>query len=335
MRSTGSSRSVIVGLFALIGIAILAVTILTLGNQSKLFIKPITVTSYFSDVKGLQAGNNVWFGGVKVGNVERISFMKDGNIEVKMNIDKSVKEYVHKDVRSKLSSDGFIGNKIVELFGGTMSAPLIANGDIIAADEAGGVDEMMDKLALNNDNILGITDNLKSITAQMAEGSGTLGMLINDKTLMNQILDLTASLGKSADHLQEVTKAASDFGQKLNEPGLVNDLMTDTIVFSNLRQITYRLNEITDSSQAMMNNLNSMSATLKDATKDTETPIGMLVNDKETSENIKSTLSNLESATQKLDEDLEALQHNFLFRKYFKKKAKTQERVIIDTIVGQ
>ncbi|MGY0035900.1 hypothetical protein [Pedobacter sp. NJ-S-72] len=39
---------------------------------------------------------------------------------------------------------------------------------------------------------------------------------------------------------------------------------------------------------------------------------------------MKNTVSNLESSTKKLDENMEALQHNFLLRGFFKKKAKTE-----------
>ena len=41
--------------------------------------------------------------------------------------------------------------------------------------------------------------------------------------------------------------------------------------------------------------------------------------------NIKITLQNLQSGTKKLDEDLEALQHNFLLRGFFRKKARDEK----------
>jgi phospholipid/cholesterol/gamma-HCH transport system substrate-binding protein len=47
-------------------------------------------------------------------------------------------------------------------------------------------------------------------------------------------------------------------------------------------------------------------------------------------------LQNLQSASKKLDEDLEALQHNFLLRGFFKKKAKQDKEnstIILDTLV--
>jgi phospholipid/cholesterol/gamma-HCH transport system substrate-binding protein len=52
--------------------------------------------------------------------------------------------------------------------------------------------------------------------------------------------------------------------------------------------------------------------------------VGVLLHDSEIADAMKTTLKNLESGSKKLDEDLEALQHNFLLRRFFKKKAKNK-----------
>ncbi len=63
----------------------------------------------------------------------------------------------------------------------------------------------------------------------------------------------------------------------------------------------------------------------------------MLLNDEQAAGYLKTTLNNLQSGTKKLDENMEALQHNFLFRRFFKKKAKDEKEQIIlpqpDTVI--
>lgn len=338
MRSTNNRRAVIVGIFTLVGIAILVVTILTLGSQRKTFTNSIVVTSFFSNVNGLQKGNNIWFTGVKVGTVKSVNIIQSGKVEVKMNIDESAKQFIHKDAHAKLSTDGLIGNKIIELYGGSIQVPHIETGDILRTDTLLSTDEMMNTLSKNNDNLLIITNDIKTITSRIVDGKGTLGKLLTDETLMNQINALTTSLNRSANHLEQLSLAASQYTAKLNKPGsLANDLVTDTVIFSNLRQVTNRLRSVADSSQVMINNLNTAGVTLKNGINDKEAPLGMLLTDKEAAGNIKVTLSNLQAASKKLDEDLEALQHNFLLRGFFKKKAKQSEnmRVVLDTLVGK
>ena len=52
----------------------------------------------------------------------------------------------------------------------------------------------------------------------------------------------------------------------------------------------------------------------------------MLLNDVKTATDIKEMLGNLKAASKKLDEDLEAAQHNFLLRGFFKNKAKEEKK---------
>ena len=58
----------------------------------------------------------------------------------------------------------------------------------------------------------------------------------------------------------------------------------------------------------------------------TKTPIGALLNDENAANDLKTTLKNLSSGTEKLDENMEALQHNFLLRGFFRKKAKAEAK---------
>ncbi len=50
--------------------------------------------------------------------------------------------------------------------------------------------------------------------------------------------------------------------------------------------------------------------------------VGDLLNDEELAVRLKSTITNLDSASKNLNEDLIAMQHNFLLRGYFRKKKK-------------
>ena len=73
MKSTGNTRAIVVGIFVFLGVAIFIVTVLTLGSQHKTFESSITVKTFFENVNGLQKGNNIWFSGVKVGTIGRVS----------------------------------------------------------------------------------------------------------------------------------------------------------------------------------------------------------------------------------------------------------------------
>jgi phospholipid/cholesterol/gamma-HCH transport system substrate-binding protein len=54
--------------------------------------------------------------------------------------------------------------------------------------------------------------------------------------------------------------------------------------------------------------------------------LGVLLNDEKFATKLKTTMGNLESSTEKFDENMEALQHNFLLRGFFKKKAREKSK---------
>lgn len=335
MRSTGSRRAVIVGIFIFLALVILVMTILTLGSQKKTFGDSVGVKSYFDNVNGLQKGNNIWFSGVKVGTIKNITIKGNGRVEVEMNVEDKSAGFIKKDAMAKLSTDGLIGNKIIEIYGGSPESAPISQGDTLSGAKLLSTDAMMNTLSKNNDNILAITNDLKMITGGIAQGKGTIGKLLTSDELADNLNNTVLTVQRASQNLERLSANVSNYTASLNNKGsFANDLVTDTVIFSKLRGTMAQLKNVADETSQVVSNLQTTTATLNSGLSNKNTPAGMLLNDEKSADEIKSTLQNLQSATKKLDEDLEALQHNFLFRKYFKKKAKEDQRVVLDTLVN-
>jgi len=335
MRSTANRRAVIVGIFIFLGLAIFIWTVLTLGSQKKTFANSIDVKSVFANVNGLQKGNNIWFSGVKVGTIHKVGLIGNGKVEVDMNIDKQAIPYIRKNAKAKISTDGLIGNKIIEIYGGTTNSPPLENGDILNNEEILNTDAMMATLSKNNDNLLAVTQNFIKITDNMVEGKGSIGKLLKDETFADELDKTVTTLRVASGNLEKLSANVSNYTAKLNKPGnLANDLVTDTVVFSKLRGTMTQLQNVAENVSEVIDNLKTTTTTLNNGLSNKNAPAGMLLSDEKAANGIKATLQNLQSASKKLDEDLEAVQHNFLFRKYFKKKAKEDTRVVLDTLVN-
>ena len=143
MKANNNKRAVTVGIFIVLGLAIFIAGILTLGGQKKTFEKKVQVKAVFDDVGGLMEGNNVWFSGVKVGTIKKMSFAGNSQVEVVMSIEKNAQEFIKKDAKAKISSEGFIGNKIVVLYGGTVQAGPIADDDLLAVEKGLSTDDIL------------------------------------------------------------------------------------------------------------------------------------------------------------------------------------------------
>ena len=321
MNTKDNKRSLIVGLFALIGLIILVAGILVIGTQQNKFGKNLTVTTFFKDVKGLKVGNNVWFSGVKVGIIKEVTFESVENVRVTMKIEAKDSEFIRKDVVATLGSDGLIGNAIISLVGGSSAVEPIEDNDIIKSGPSGGMDQMMGLLQDNGANLTVITKNLATLTEQLVQGQGTLGALLNDDGLAKNMNAAASSLNTVMADANVAVNNLVAVTEKLNsDKGLIHDLSTDTEVFASLRESAAQLQGVTQTANALMNNLNETSARLNDK----DNALGVLTNDPEAANEIKQILKNLNTSTEKLDQNMEALQSNFLFRGFFKKKAKEE-----------
>ncbi|MEO8583309.1 MAG: MlaD family protein [Flavitalea sp.] len=321
MSVSDSKKGVVVGLFVFVGVAIVVVGVLTLGGQKKSFVKAVNLTAVFKDVNGLAVGNNVWFSGVKIGTIKNIQFSENDNVIVTMSVEEKVKNHIRKNARAKISSDGLIGNKIVVLFGGTPDNPPIEEGTQVGVENIFNSDEMLSTLQANNKNLLSITTNVKGMSEKLASGKGSIGKLLNDESLYNNLQSSLVNFKRASANATEMTNDLSAYTSKLKAKGtLANDLVSDTVIFSRLRATVTEMNEVVGKANVIIANLSQASGQFNNP----NTPVGTLLNDQAAAADLKATLKNLESGSARLDENMEALQHNFLLRGFFRRKARKE-----------
>ena len=314
MNDSPNKRAILVGLFVFVGIVFLLIGVLTIGNLHETFKRKVRVVALFDEVSGLQAGNNIWFSGVKIGTVSNVEFFGKDKVKVVLKVEEKALQYIRKDAFVKLSTDGLIGNKILVIYGGTSRSAEIAEGDTLGVEKTFTSEDMINTLQENNKNVLAITNDFKVISKNLSQGNGTVGKLLNDDAIYNHLDAATISLQNASGKAQQLIASLSTFSAGLNKKGtLANQLTTDTIVFNSLKSTVLQLHQIADTASAFVTNLNTVSS-------NTKTPVGILLHDEESGAHLKQTLKNLESGSQKLDEDLEAAQHNILLRGFFKKK---------------
>jgi phospholipid/cholesterol/gamma-HCH transport system substrate-binding protein len=321
MGASDNKRSVVVGIFVFLAIAILVSAIFVLGGQQKRFTKTIRVTAVFDNVSGLKVGDNVWFSGVKIGTVKRIDLHGESKVRIAMNIEDQARQFIRKGAQARLGSESLIGSKLIEIHGGSPQAPPVEDGEQLTVVQALSTEDLMATLQENNKNLVDITNNFKALSAGLVQGKGMAGALLTDTTLSDNFRTILASLQQASRNSVRVSKDLARLSDKFNtEGGLANELLTDTVVFANLRQSVEQLQRTSASAAEMTANLNETSTKLNDD----KNAVGLLLNDQQFAGQLKSTMENLETSTDKLDENMEALQHNFLFRGYFRKKAKRE-----------
>ncbi|MDB5030329.1 MlaD family protein [Mucilaginibacter sp.] len=321
MNSSDNKRAITVGLFLALGLIVFIVGVFTLGSQSKTFAKSIHISAVFDDVSGLKTGNSVWFSGVKVGSISKIRFIGPSRVDVRMSIDESTQQYVHRNAGVHIGSDGLIGNKIIVIDGGSPQAPIVQDGDVLQTEKVTSTDDMLKVLQQNNQNLLSITGDFKLLSRKILQGKGTVGTLMADSMMAVQLRNSMRNFEKTSASTARLADQLEHFSAKMNvKGGLADKLLTDTATFSQIKSAANQFHQAAVNGAAATDNLRKAT----DKFNRTDNAIGVLLNDPKSAAQLQSTIDNLQKSSVKANEDLEALQHNFLLKGFFTKKAKAK-----------
>ncbi|MBT8306860.1 MAG: MCE family protein [Maribacter sp.] len=313
------------GIFVVVGTILLVIAAYLIGNRQNMFGQTFTISAVFNNANGLQNGNNVRFSGINVGTVKAIDMVNDTTIRVYMLIEKKMMDHIRKDAVATIGSDGLVGSMILNIIPGTGSASLIAEGDELKSYSRIATQDMLSTLNTTNQNAAILTADLLKVTQAMTKGKGTMGRLLND-TLMAADLKLTIENLKNAsrDANYTIQKLNSMVDQMNFEKSAVGVLMNDTAngqkmknVLNNLEQSSIEIGEMTKNLNSVIGELKEGDGAIKFLAKDT-----LFVN------SLENTIKNIEESSIRFNENMEALKHNFLTRRYFRKLEKEKNKEI-------
>lgn len=308
MKNTLETR---LGFFAAL-IVIAAVLILeTLGSLEN-FRHGKHVRALFNTVQELKEGDRVKMAGVEVGRVEKIE-LYEGRVRVNMKLNANAP--VKTDSTATIRFAGLLGQNFVSLDFGSPTAELADNNTYLPTAEQPDLNAIMQRLdnvaaGVENltksfsgdkiDNILGpLTDffkqnnaqisatitNIKNISAQVADGKGTVGKLIMEDTLYNTALNTVSNFqDTAADMRSTIADARTVLADAKAGKGSLGKLLTDDALYNETTESMTNLKEI-------LQKVNRGDGT-----------VGKLVNDQEFYKNAKLTLQKLDKATESLED---------------------------------
>lgn len=196
------------GLFIIIGIILFILGIFVIGKQKNLFDPVFKLKANFRNVSGLQVGNTVRFSGINIGTVDNIAIINDSTVNVEMLIKKEVQKFIKSDSRAGIGAEGIIGDKVIVLSPGDSSKVIVKDGQMIASTEPVETDEIMKSLQMTADNAAIATNEISEILIKINKGEGTLGRLIQDKTMADNIDQTIKNLKQGTNKLDENMEAA-------------------------------------------------------------------------------------------------------------------------------
>lgn len=221
------------GTFVVLGLVLFVSTIYFVGKQKNIFGNTFHLKAQFKTVSGLKVGNNVRFSGINIGNVNEVELLTDTSVMVDLVIKKKYQEFIKKDARASIGSDGLMGDKVLTISPGTSDKSPVNNGDIILTKNAIEMEDVMLSAKTSVDNAGIITAQLAEFTTKMNTGNGALSKLISDEKFSN-------SLQSTLVNLQTASNEFALFTAKINSGGLSESLDT---TMRNIQGATKGLNE--------------------------------------------------------------------------------------------
>src|SRR5271154_536958 len=188
-----------VGVFVLAGLAILAIGIFYITGAGMLGPKYRLLT-YLPEVQGVSAGAPVSLDGVEIGNVETIRINPgpedpSHNIQLVLRIARKFAPDIRQDSTASLITEGLLGNRYVNVTRGHTGEPIPNNG-VLAGKEEAEMKEIMGRVGA-------LADDLRGVIDQARNGNGSIGKLINDPALYNNLNATATKLNQIAGGIQQ------------------------------------------------------------------------------------------------------------------------------------
>lgn len=319
---TEKGNNIKLGIFIVLGTLLFIMALYFLGAKQNLFGGTFEVKAVFNNVNGLQKGNNVRFSGINIGTVKKVIILNDTSIEVTMLVKDDIQKFIKADAIATLGNDGLMGSKLINISPGKMNSPIIKEGETLLSINELDADDMLRRLELTNRNISIITSSLVGIAEKIDQGEGTLGVLLNDSSMAS---DLSRTIFNIRELSLQTALLSENLGKKLNDfetsEGTIGMLLTDTAFAMEIRRTVYELHQFGSNTEKITEDLKSIVQEIKAG----EGTMGTLLSDSLANENMKQSLHNLQEGSKSFNENMEALKHNFLFRRYFKKLEKEKK----------
>jgi phospholipid/cholesterol/gamma-HCH transport system substrate-binding protein len=184
-----------IGIFIVCALLFLALGILLMGKQTKLFVPKGELSVIMTDVAGLKVGAPVWLAGVDVGAVTRIRFERprEGNeVQMDLEVNREALKKIGPDSIIAVKTRGLMGEKYVDI------TPSKTYTEVpykrLYGTPVPKLDDVVQKAGTT-------FDSLNGIIGRMGKGEGSLGKLLNDPKLYDNITRLTFELNTFANNV--------------------------------------------------------------------------------------------------------------------------------------
>jgi len=314
------------GIFVIAGFLFLILLLYMIGKNKNLFGSTYVLKARFENVQGLKPGNNIRYLGIEAGTVKRIHILNDTLVEVVMLINKKMKGIIRKNALASISTEGFIGDKVLNITPVKDPAGAAEEDDILLNKKAIDTDEILRTLSNTNNDIAFIAKNLKS-TISNINNSDALWQILNDKTLpenirssVQNIRQATSRAGAMVEDLQTIVSDVK------KGKGSLGAILTDSTYIIHMDEAVQKIKTVGEQADTLASEISRFVISFKNELYKGKGVMQTLLKDSSVAVKLNQSLDNIEKGTDAFNQDMEALKSNFLLRGYFRKLERQKKK---------
>jgi|GEM_PF-206660 len=275
-------NTVRVGLFFLLGLAVIWIVYETLREGRLFGTDGFPVYAQFTDVKALRSGDDVRVAGVRVGRVAETR-LRDGRAEAVLELQSNAE--IPRDSVATVAISSLLGTNFVSIEIKSAGGPFLQPGDQIATrhtadlneifaqvgqlgerlegvlgdvsgafagitgspDQPGVLDNLNAVLAENREALSASMENIREITDKMNRGEGTLARLLNDREAYDSLLAAVNEINQAAQNASTFTSEAGEIVAHIRRgEGTIGSLVYGEDLGREIQAITGNLRQMSD-----------------------------------------------------------------------------------------
>ncbi len=221
-----------VGLFFLATLILLAVMI-ELVEDWRPFEDQYAYHAYFNSSVGLSAGDPVRIAGVDAGKVRDIS-IEDSRVRVDFYVNRE--DVLREDSVAQVRQTNMLGGTFLGVDFGSADSKLLPVDSTVQTEDSANIDQLISNLDRNQDRVLrplgdlvdesreplaDAVKRLESIVSKIDEGQGTLGRLVNNPVLYDEMITMSTRLNQL---LARLDSGEGTLGKLIADPSLYDNL---------------------------------------------------------------------------------------------------------------